>query len=374
MTLGRQNGTGPIVKSVDAAVYTVPTDRPEADGTLAWDATTVVVVRVQSEGHAGIGWTYAPAAAAALAADELEGVVVGADALSPPGVNEQMSRAVRNAGRPGVAACAISAVDIALWDLKAKLLGLPLHQLIGAVHQSVPVYGSGGFTSYDDDTLRRQLEHWSVEQEIPRVKIKIGESWGSDESRDIHRMRVAREAIGDDTELFVDANGAYRRKQAVRVARLAADYGVLWFEEPVSSDDLDGLRAVRDAVDCDVTAGEYGYDLAYFARMCAHRAVDCLQIDVTRCGGVTVFLQAAAVAASHGLDVSAHCAPSLHTAVGAAVTNLRHIEWFHDHVRIEQALFSGAPRPEGGSVRPSSTRPGHGVEVRDGEADRYRIR
>jgi L-alanine-DL-glutamate epimerase-like enolase superfamily enzyme len=363
-----------VVKAVETAVYTVPTDQPEADGTLAWDTTTVVLVRVHSEDQTGTGWTYASPAAATVVEEHLVSVVEGADALSPPGANEEMSRAVRNVGRQGVAACAISAVDLALWDLKSKLLGLPLHRLLGAARESAPVYGSGGFTSYDDQTLRRQLEHWVGEQAIPRVKIKIGESWGADERRDLLRIASARDVIGDDAELFVDANGGYRRKQAVRVARHAAHHGVTWLEEPVSSDDLDGLRSVRDHVDCDVTAGEYGYDLAYFERMCAARAVDCLQIDVTRCGGVTVFMRAAAVAAAHGLDVSAHCAPTLHAAVATATPNLRHIEWFHDHVRIDGLLFDGALDPSGGTITPRDDLSGIGIELRDTDADRFRVR
>jgi L-alanine-DL-glutamate epimerase-like enolase superfamily enzyme len=363
----------PTVTAVHAAAYVVATDQPEADGTLEWDETSVVVVRVESEGRTGTGWTYAPAAAADVVRDTLSSVVIGADALSPPASNAQMVRSVRNAGREGIAGCAISAVDIASWDLKARLLDVPLHRLLGAVRDSVPVYGSGGFTSYDDDALRRQLGDWAS-QGIPRAKIKIGESWGSAEARDLHRIAVARETIGDGVELFVDANGAYRRKQAVRLARHAEEHGVVWFEEPVSSDDLDGLRAVRDQVECDVTAGEYGYELAYFERMCAHRAVDCLQIDVTRCGGITGFQRAASIAEAHNLDVSAHCAPSLHAAVAAATPNLRHIEWFHDHVRIERLLFSGALQPCGGELTPADDAAGIGMEMRDSDAQRYRVR
>src|SRR6202035_4293652 len=141
--------------------------------------------------------------------------------------------------------------------------------------------------------------------------------------------------IGPDAELFVDANGGYTRKQAVRMALAMADQDVTWFEEPVSSDDLDGLREVRDQVTPDVTAGEYGYDLVYFARMVDAGPVDCLQIDVTRCGGITEWLRAAAVAAARGLQVSGHCAPNLHAHVAAAAQNFRHLEDFHDHVRIE---------------------------------------
>jgi L-alanine-DL-glutamate epimerase-like enolase superfamily enzyme len=172
--------------------------------------------------------------------------------------------------------------------------------------------------------------------------------------------------------LYVDANGAYTRKQAVRVGGVLAELGVGWFEEPVSSDDLRGLRLVRDAVVCDVTAGEYGYDLPYFARMIAAGAVDCLQIDATRCGGLTEFLRAAALAHAHGLEVSAHCAPHAHAAAAASLPNLRHIEWFHDHVRIESMLFDGALDPTGGAVRPV-TGIGHGLTLRAEEAREFRV-
>jgi L-alanine-DL-glutamate epimerase-like enolase superfamily enzyme len=205
------------------------------------------------------------------------------------------------------------------------------------------------------------------------VKIKIGESWGSRPERDLKRMGQAREAVGSDVELFVDANGGYVCKQAIRVMAAAADLDVRWFEEPVSSDDLAGLRLVRDAVRPDVTAGEYGYDLAYFARMCTAGAVDCLQADVSRCGGVTEWLRVAAVAAAHGLQISAHCAPHLHAAVAAATPNLCHLEWFHDHVRIEQMFFDGALDPSGGVLRPDPHAPGHGLTLRSAAAQVYRV-
>jgi len=255
--------------------------------------------------------------------DKLAPVVTGRDAMDVGGAFGATVKAIRNAGRPGVAGYAISAVDVALWDLKARLLGLPLHRLLGAVRDQVPVYGSGGFTAYDERQLREQLSHWALEQRIPRVKIKIGESWGADPARDLQRMHQARAVVGEDVELFVDANGGYARKQAIRVMRAAADLDVRWYEEPVSSDDLDGLREIRDAVRPDVTAGEYGCDLYYFRRMCAAGAVDCLQADVSRCGGITEWLRAAAVAASYGLDISGHCGPHLHAHAAAATPNGR---------------------------------------------------
>jgi L-alanine-DL-glutamate epimerase-like enolase superfamily enzyme len=362
----------PRVDGVTAEVYEVPTDRPEADGTLAWSKTTLVLARVTGGGTTGLGYTYATGACKPLIEGELAAAIAGTSTLDTGAAWQAMARAVRNLGRPGLVSCAISAVDAALWDLKATLLDLPLSRLLGLVREDVPVYGSGGFTTYDEPAARAQLERWTGDLRIPRVKIKVGESWGTDPSRDLARIAFARSVIGPDTELYVDANGGYSRKQAIRMARAMAEHQVSWFEEPVSSDDLDGLREVRDQVDPDVTAGEYGYDLPYFARMVAAQAVDCLQVDVTRCGGVTEFLRAAAVAAGSGLQVSAHCAPNLHAHVCAALPNLRHLEYFHDHVRIERMFFDGALDPAGGALRPDTSRVGLGLSLKESNAAPYR--
>ena len=349
------------VSSVAGSACTVPTDAPEGDGTLTWSCTTLVLVEARSGGCVGTGWTYAPAAAVRIIEDLLAPVVTGTDALAPAANQARMSRAVRNAGRPGLVAMAVSAVDIALWDLCARLHGLPLSRLWGGPVTDVEVYGSGGFTTYDDGQLRRQLSAWT-DLSLPRVKIKIGESWGRRERRDLERTAVARNLVGDSVELFVDANGGYAVGQACRVGQALDGLGVTWFEEPVSSDDLPGLRRVREEVLADVTAGEYGHDLTYFTRM-VEGAVDCLQIDATRCGGYTEWLRAAALAAGHHLDVSGHCAPYLTAPVAAVTPNLRHLEWFHDHVRIEQSLFDGTPDPVAGRLlAPEGT--GHGLTLR----------
>jgi len=363
-----------VVDSVAAAVYTVPTDAVEADGTFAWDATTLVLVRLRAGDTVGMGWTYGAAASAAVVRDLLAPVVCGHNPLDTAGAWSRMVDALRNVGRPGIGGMALSAVDLAMWDLKARLLELPLHRLLGAVRDQVPVYGSGGFTTYDGARLREQLTGWVHGQGIPRVKIKIAEAWGTRVDRDLDRVRQARVVIGADTELYVDANGGYRVGQAVRVGHQLEECDVRWFEEPVSSDDLDGLGRVRRQTAADVTAGEYGFDLAYFARMCAARTVDCLQVDVTRCGGITELLRVAAVAAAHGLEVSGHCAPHLHVAALMSIPNLRHLEWFHDHVRIESMLFDGTLDPTGGAIRPAEDRSGHGLTLRsDGAAEDYRI-
>lgn len=366
------SSTGAQVERVTARAYTVPTDAPEADGTFSWDSTTLVLVQVTSTGVTGTGWTYAPSATVAVVDEVLAPVVRGSAALDVGGTWDVMVRHVRNRGRHGLVGYAISAVDVALWDLKARLLDLSLHRLLGMVRTEVPVYGSGGFTTYDQQQLTDQLTHWTVDQCVPRVKIKIGESWGTRVGRDVERMRQARAVVGDDVELFVDANGAYDAAQAVRVMDEVRDLDVRWFEEPVSSDDLAGLRHVRRSVAADVAAGEYVGDLYEARRLCGSGAVDCLQLDVSRVGGITEWLRGAAVAASHNLQVSGHCGPHLHAHVAAATPNLRHLEWFHDHVRIEAMLFDGTLDPAGGTITPRDDLPGHGLTFRDDAAEQYR--
>ena len=372
MSGARAAGADPAVQGLDAATYVVPTDAPEADGTLAWDKTTLVLVTARAGGQQGIGWSYTAAAAAPVVTGILSDVVTGRNALDVPGANEAMARALRNVGRPGIGAMALSAADIALWDLKARLLGCALTGLIGRAREDVPVYGSGGFTTYDEARTREQLAGWVDKEGIPRVKIKIGESWGGNERRDLSRVALAREVIGPEAELYVDANGGYSTGQAVRMARQMDDFGVTWFEEPVSSQDLAGLAVIRQQVRPDVTAGEYSWSLADSARLLSAGAVDCLHLDVTRCGGITEFLRGAALAAAHNVQVSGHCAPNLHAHVAAAVPNLRHLEYFHDHQRIERMFFDGTLDPAGGVLTPDPERAGHGLELRTSDAERYR--
>ncbi|MEK6252640.1 MAG: enolase C-terminal domain-like protein [Actinomycetota bacterium] len=331
---------------------------PESDGTLEWDSTTLVVVHAEAGGERGFGYTYAHAAAAAVIDDPLRDLVEGQDAFALPAIWEALGRRARNIGRPGIAATAISAIDTALWDLKARLLELPLCTLLGAARDAVPIYGSGGFTSYSIARLEEQLGGWAAEG-IPRVKMKVGR----EPADDLERVEAARRAI-DSAELFVDANGAYAPKQALSFAELFAEHGVSWFEEPVSSADLEGLRLVRERAPAgmEIAAGEYAYVPADFRNLIG--AVDCLQADATRCLGITGFLRAAAFADVHGLDLSAHTAPSLHLHACLAIPRLRHLEWFHDHVRIERMLFDGFVEPVAGELRPELSRPGHGLELR----------
>jgi L-alanine-DL-glutamate epimerase-like enolase superfamily enzyme len=355
---------------VEVAAYTIPTDVPEADGTYAWDKTTIVVADVTAGGMTGTGYSYADPATARLVKEFLAEAIQGCDALAIEGMWWDMAGKVRNVGQPGVAAMGISAVDNALWDLKGRLLGLPVVTLLGAVREAVPVYGSGGFTSYSDQRLREQLGGWAASG-IKRVKMKIG----TRPEHDLERVKTAREAIGPDMELFVDANGAYTRKQALAFAERFADLGVKWFEEPVPSDDLAGLRLLRDRgpSGMDIAAGEYGYTLPYFRRMLDAGAVDVLQADATRCCGITGFVRAAALCQAHLLPLSAHCAPTLHAHPCCALHPVCHVEYFYDHQRIEHMLFDGALTPVDGCLVPDRSRPGLGIELKRQDAERWRV-
>ena len=367
----RFGDNGVAIERLEVSAYTVPTDSPESDGTYAWDKTTIVIVEASAGGKRGLGYTYADVSTATLVKTMLANVVQGHDAMNVPECWLAMVKSIRNLGRPGIASMAIAAVDAALWDLKARLLDVALVTLLGATRESAPIYGSGGFTSYSKEQLQQQFGNW-VASGIPRVKMKVG----THPEDDPRRVSEAREAIGPDTELFVDANGAYSRKDALALADIfAAEYGVTWFEEPVSSDDLEGLHLIRNRAPAglEIAAGEYGYDLWYFRRMLEANAVDVLQADATRCAGITGFLRVAALCESRSLQLSSHCGPSLHVHPCCAVPNFRHMEYFHDHVRIEQMFFDGVLTPVHGELRPDLSRPGMGLEFKCADAAKYAV-
>jgi L-alanine-DL-glutamate epimerase-like enolase superfamily enzyme len=354
------------VERIEVSAYTVPTDSPESDGTLQWDSTTLVLVEAIGGGKRGLGYTYGDLSVGTFIESKLAETVRGEDAMSPPAAWSAMQGAIRNAGRPGVGAMAVSAVDIALWDLKAKLLEVPLADALPRFHDAVPIYGSGGFTSYSLDRLREQLGGW-VSEGIPRVKMKVGR----EPEKDPERVGAVREAIGEGTELLVDANGAYTRKQALYWAERFAEEGITYLEEPVSSEDREGLRLLRDRGPggLAIVAGEYEWTLPQLADLAG--CVDILQADVTRCAGITNLLRVDGICKGRQIPFSAHCAPSVSAHACCAVETLAHLEYFHDHVRVEGMLFDGALDPEAGHLRPDPSRPGLGLEPKRADAEEY---
>ena len=360
----------PSVEGLEATAYEIPTDQPESDGTLEWDSTTVVIVEAFNGRERGVGYTYADRAAATLIDSKLADIVRGADAMRPPEVWAAMRRELRNAGQPGLGSMAISAVDIALWDLKARLLGISLADALPRLRDAVPIYGSGGFTSYDEQRLREQLRGW-IDSGIRSVKIKVGR----DPEADPARVAVARDAVGPNAGLMVDANGAYTLPQALGLAERFAEQEVSWLEEPLSSDDLEGLAELRSRMPAGmaIAAGEYIWSSQDAQRLVEAGAVDVLQADVTRCGGVTELLHIGGLCGAHQVPFSAHCAPAVSAHACCAVETAEHIEYFHDHVRIESMLFEGAAEPKNGELTPRDALTGLGLEPRRAALEEYRI-
>lgn len=366
-----RTGSGVPLERLVVSAYRVPTDQPmESDGTIVWDSTTLVLVEATAGGESGIGWTYAAAATGQLIVDTLAPLASGMNVMDIGRIWATLVAAVRNIGRPGVASLAVSAVDVALWDLKARVLGTPLVTLLGAMRDAAPLYGSGGFTSYSEKQLEQQLAGW-VEDGIPRVKMKIGRNPAADPSR----VAAARRAIGENAQLFVDANGAYARKQALAMADRFVESGVSWFEEPVYYLDYEGLRLCRDHAPptMEISVGEYGYDPPTFAAILEAGAADVLQADATRCEGITGLLVVDGLCEARLMPLSTHCAPTLHMHPACALKRLRHVEYFHDHVRIERMFFDGVPEPKDGALHPDLSRPGLGLDFKRGEAKRYAI-
>ncbi len=361
---------GANVERLEVAAYTVPTDTPESDGTMEWDATTIVVVRAHAAGAAGVGYTYGPPAVADLIVRSLQATACGADVLAPQQTWAAMRSSLRNSGQQGVGAMALSAVDLALHDLRARLLGIPLARALGAFRDEVTVYGSGGFTTYGPTQVAEQLGDW-VEQGIERVKMKVGRHPAQDPAR----LSAARAAIGDGSALMVDANGAFSPDQAREWALRYDAYGVDYLEEPVSSDDLNGLREVRASSPpgMAIAAGEYSWSLFDCQRLLDAQAVDILQADITRCGGLTELIRIDAICAGRNRPFSAHCAPAITAHPGCALKQLIHLEYFHDHVRIEQMLFDGVLLPEAGALHPALDRPGNGLTLRTRDAERFQV-
>lgn len=358
------------ISDLRVSAFTIPTDQPESDGTLEWDSTTLVLVEVEAANEMGIGYTYADAATAFFIDKTLKNLVVGSDALNIPSVTQNLIHHIRNQGTCGIAMMAVSAIDSALWDLKGKILRVPIASLLGAVRDHAPIYGSGGFTSYSTRQLQKQLQGWA-EEGIRAVKMKIGR----EPDKDIWRTKAVREVIGTSTDLYVDANGAYNAREALEKAKQLAELNVTWFEEPVSSDDLECLYFLKEHMppSVNLTAGEYGYNLPYFEHMLEAKAIDILQADATRCGGISGFLKAGHLSEAYQIPFSSHCAPSLHLQATMALPSFLIAEYFYDHVRIEKMLFDESLGVQNGNLKPDLSRPGLGLVFKDADAEKFKL-
>lgn len=348
------------IQNVTSTLVHVPMRKPARWATGGLSHVGELYVQVETdEGPSGLGFSYNHPETVAIIEQRLLPTVLGRDPFDTEGIWADMYDAVHTLGHQGLVFNAMAAIDIALWDLKARALGLPLYKLLGACRESVPVYGSGGFLNYSVDELVEEATGF-VERGIPRVKMKIGLDAGRDDREDVRRVAAVRKAVGDDVEIYVDANGSYRAKQAVDVARRLEDLRVGWLEEPVHAADREGLAVVARGTTIPLATGEFEYHLFAFRSLMAAGAVDIVQADVGRVGGVTPWLKIAKLAEAFNLPVAPHAFDVVHLHLMCAVPNATVLE----HLSIYDDLpYKERPEPRDGILTVPADRPGHGLEL-----------
>lgn len=323
------------------------------------------------EGLAGLGICTAVGARAILERD-LKELLIGQDPLAHEKLWDDMFWRVRGYGRKGLAFCAISAVDIALWDLKGKIFGVPIYKLLGPYTDRVPIYGSGGWTSFTEAELVREQAGY-VERGIPRVKMKVAKDFGKSEEEDVRRLAAVRKALGDDVEIFIDANNGYYAKQAIRMARRFQEYNVGWFEEPVLADDIEGLAQIARSIDIPVATGEHEYTKYGFKELISRGGADIVQPDVGRVGGITEWMKVAHLAHAFNLPVAPHAVQLVHLQMALCTPNLKVVEYLGTTEGGDRVWYTEFPEPKDGMWAPYPDRPGLGLELNPASVRKYAV-
>ncbi|MDE2638183.1 MAG: mandelate racemase/muconate lactonizing enzyme family protein [Chloroflexota bacterium] len=322
------------------------------------------------EGLEGLGVADGGRAAQALVTDSLKPLLIGQDPLYTEKLWDDMFWRLRGVGRKGLAFSAISAVDTALWDLKAKTFNAPLYKLLGAYTDTVPIYGSGGWTHFSvDELVAEQVAY--VERGMKSIKMKVGKDFGKSEREDIERLAAVRAAVGDDIEILIDANNGYYAKQAIRMAREFEPYRVGWFEEPVLADDIEGLAAIARAIDIPVATGEHEYTKYGFRELIARGGADIVQPDIGRVGGVTEWMKVAQLAQAFNLPVAPHAFQLVHLHVACATPNLRIVEYLGVSEEFDKLVYKEFPQPVNGMWSPYPDKPGLGLELNPDVVRKY---
>jgi L-alanine-DL-glutamate epimerase-like enolase superfamily enzyme len=348
------------IASVRTDHYVVPLPTVLSDSTHGQIAAfELVAVRVRDgEGAEGVGYTYTVGAGgdavASLVDRHLTPVLAGRDADRIEALWNAMWWTLHYGGRGGFAALAISAVDIALWDLKARRHGTPLWRLLGGHDPRVPCYAGGidldlplaGLIRQTDDNLARGFR---------AIKMKVGRARLAE---DVERVRAMREHLGPDVPLMVDANMRWRVDEAIRAARALAPCGVYWLEEPAIPDDVAGHARIAREGGLPIATGENLHTLYEFAHMIAAGAVSFPEPDVTNCGGVTVFMKVAHLAEAFNLPVTSHGAHDVTVHLLAAIPNRSYLE--AHGFGLDRYIDAPLVLEDGWAVAPD--RPGHGIE------------
>ena len=368
----------PSVRAVTATPVAVPLAVPTRIATREVLAREYVIVEVEAEdGPVGVGYTYTGTSGARLVAGLIDEYfaprVVGQPALGPERFWSALYQELLLLGRRGFVLRALSALDIALWDLLGKVSGQPLYRLLGGFRDVVPAYASGGYYKPGDPLQ-------NVERELGRYrdlgfgdfKIKVG---GAPLEVDVERVRVARETIGPSGRLGLDANNAWTTvSEALRFARAVERYDPWWLEEPLPPDDVEGHAQVAAALDWPVATGEIHSSRWDFRQLVERRAADILQPDVGVLGGVGEWMRVAHTAASFDLPVAPHWHADLHVHLAAAVPNALTVEYFllEEDIYNFERLLEERLQPRNGLI-PIPPRPGLGLVLDRAALARYRI-
>ena len=304
--------------------------------------------------------------------EELKTSLIGEDPMNIEYIWFRMFWSVRGCGRKGVAFCAISAIDTALWDLKAKALNLPLYKLLGPYTDTVTVYGSGGWTNLSEKELVKEQLNW-VERGFRNIKMKVGKDFGTAEEEDIRRVAAVRKAVGDDITIYIDANNGYYAKQAIALAPRFEEYNVAFFEEPVLADDIEGLAAVKQASKIPVATGEHEYTKYGFKELLTRGAADILQPDVGRVGGVSEWMKVAHMAHAFNLPVANHAQHLISLHLACATPNLLAVECLGMLEEADRFFYTEIPEPKDGKLSPFPDKPGLGLELNPDVIKKYKV-
>jgi L-alanine-DL-glutamate epimerase-like enolase superfamily enzyme len=357
------------ITALRTVTVSVPIERPTAIATRQLGARQYILVWIDTDtGHTGIGYTYAGTvggqAVRELVQSALAPLLLGQDPRLIERHWTAMYQEVLLGGRRGAALRAISAVDIALWDLLGKITGLALYRLLGGCADEVPVYASGGYYRPGDplDNIREEMAAYKA-MDFTDFKIKVG---GAPFAVDVQRVQVAREVIGPAGRLALDANNAWRwPHDAIRFARAVQDCDIWWLEEPLSPEDIAGHAEIARSLDMPVATGEIHATRWDFRDLIDQRGADILQPDAGVLGGISEWLKVAHTAASFNLPVAPHWHANVHVHLAAAVYNCLTVEFFvleQDIYNFERLLTPETRlQPQNGRL-PLPTAPGLGIE------------
>ncbi len=331
-----------IITDVDVFVLKTPLDEAFAfsQGWVTQRSATLVRVRtdngIEGWGEAFCQGLEPPEISSAVITHALTPLVVGADPLASGPLWHRMYHQTRDYGRKGSVVAAISAIDIALWDIAGKHHGVPIHQLLGGAHRThIHPYATGFYRLTGRGESARLAEEALIHRDAGFTAMKVKLGFGV--ADDIAVMEAIRNALGDDdTELMVDTNHAYGRRDALKLGRALDTMNLRWYEEPVVPEDIDGYRQLREALDTPIAGGENEHTIYGFRELLSHHAIDIAQPDIGSCGGFTAARDIAALAQAHGIGVNPH-------VWGSAVAQAASIQWIAALPVTHHALHPSHP-------------------------------